>query len=176
MGGTIVLQTILEHKASLIPKVDGVILSCPCLKIGVNLNQVAQKTLSIISSFAGRIRIPASYKGKDLTRDEIIAHAFDSDPLIPKFMTLGLVNELISATDRIRSKVELINVACLFLIAEKDTVVDNASTREFVTKIPEKYKTLIQYSGMKHEIMNEIGREEVFFDIYKWLLKQMEGI
>lgn len=32
------------------------------------------------------------------------------------------------------------------------------------------------YSGMRHEVLNEIGREEVYNDIYEWLMRTREGV
>lgn len=61
----------------------------------------------------------------------------------------------------------------LFLIAGDDKLVYSAASRKVFKRIESKDKEMIDYPGMYHSLSIDLGREEVFEDILKWIDKRI---
>ncbi len=57
----------------------------------------------------------------------------------------------------------------LMIVGGQDTVVDPAAAREFFDRVAIEDKMLLLYPKMLHEPLNELGREQVFEDVIRWL-------
>lgn len=106
---------------------------------------------------------------KVLTHDEEISRHRDADPLVNSTVTIRWVREFIRARAKAFSEVEKIHLPILFLKAELEKVVDPNEISRFFELLRAPKKELKVYSGMLHEVVNEIGRERVFADILNWL-------
>ena len=61
----------------------------------------------------------------------------------------------------------------LILHGSNDLVCEPAASATFHERIPLSDKARIEYEGFYHEILNEIGREQVLDDIKAWLGRHM---
>jgi alpha-beta hydrolase superfamily lysophospholipase len=62
-----------------------------------------------------------------------------------------------------------IRVPTLILVSGQDPVIDPAAAREFFDRIGSEDKTMHLYPKMLHEPLSELGREQVFDDLVRWL-------
>ena len=62
-----------------------------------------------------------------------------------------------------------IKIPVLMLIGGQDPVVSAAANREFFDRLGSADKTFLLYPKMLHEPFNEVGRQEVFDDLARWL-------
>ncbi|MCX5686277.1 MAG: alpha/beta fold hydrolase, partial [Candidatus Omnitrophica bacterium] len=83
--------------------------------------------------------------------------------------TSRILFDIIVSQIRLRMSKNKFNGSVLFLIPERDAIIDSDATRRFFEKLKSPDKTLIEYPGMYHSISIDIGRENVFRDILKWL-------
>ena len=54
-------------------------------------------------------------------------------------------------------------------------MINPQATREFHEKVGSDDKTLLIYPKMLHEPFNELGREQVFDDLSRWLAQRIEA-
>ena len=57
----------------------------------------------------------------------------------------------------------------LMLLGGQDPVIDPVTSREFFDRLGSDDKTLHFYPKMLHEPLNELGREQVYDDVVRWL-------
>ena len=55
------------------------------------------------------------------------------------------------------------------IVGGQDSVVDPSAARELFDRLGSEDKTLLLYPKMLHEPFNEIGREQVFDDVVRWI-------
>jgi alpha-beta hydrolase superfamily lysophospholipase len=60
------------------------------------------------------------------------------------------------------------------MIPLQDRVVDPNATLQFFRELKLRDKYLKTYPGFLHEPFNEIGKEQVFEDLEKWILSQTD--
>lgn len=114
-----------------------------------------------------------------LTRDERIIDAFLMDELCGFVFTSGgfrdMFDGLLFITDENNIRTTPKNLPILLLSGKDDPVGDYG---KMVIRAYEKYKEagienidIKLYAGMRHEILNEVGKEEVYSDILSWIEK-----
>lgn len=169
MGGLITLTAILSPAHAWDFPVKGLMFSSPCIRPRMVLGSYSEPLLEKLDKLASKLHLPMIYKGFDLTRDPGRANDFDTDPLIPKFMTVRMAKSLIEACHEVKGLSYYLRVPSLFLIAGEDRIVDPESTTLFAHGIDKQLTEVIQYSKHHHEIWNEIDREDTFQRMKKWV-------
>lgn len=170
MGGLIALKTILEYEPR-IPKELGPLVLCnPCIR-PYQLFEVPKiaLVLEVMAKHLPLFRYPRLYKGSDLVNDTEAANAFETDPLIPNFITSQMVREIWSASQQVRPLSYFLKRPALFLLADQDTVVDSQATLLFTRGIDKQWAKVIQYEDVRHELLHEANRREVWRDVASWL-------
>ena len=66
-----------------------------------------------------------------------------------------------------------IRVPVLMLIGGQDPVISPESNREFYDRLGSGDKTFLLYPRMLHEPFNELGRQQVFDDLARWLEQRL---
>ena len=114
-----------------------------------------------------------------LTRDEELAKSFETDVLCHFIFTASAYHDffdlILTDTKEEKNKNVRVDAPILVVSGDKDPVGDDAKG---VRKVHKRYSdagaenlTLGLYEGARHEILHEINREEVFGDIYDWILQ-----
>jgi alpha-beta hydrolase superfamily lysophospholipase len=171
MGGLITLTRILDTTYGWEFPLAGIVFSSPCIRPRLVLGSSSEAVLDKLNQLSGKLHLPIIYKGKDITRDPERANDFDSDTLIPQFITVRMAKEVVEASHRIRGLSYYLRIPSLFMIAEEDKVVDAESTALFAHGIEKKLVQVIHYPSHYHELWNEIDRFEIFGTMKKWIEK-----
>lgn len=174
MGGLIALTRILDTSYGWKYPLHGIIFSSPCIRPRLALGASSEPFLNRLNQLSGKLHLPIIYTGKDITRDPERANDFDSDTLIPRFITVRMAKEVVEASHRIRGLSYYLRIPSLFLIAGDDKVVDPESTALFAHGIEKKLTKIIHYPGHYHELWNEIDRFEIFETMKKWIEKTLK--
>src|SRR5690625_4678230 len=119
---------------------------------------------------------PTRTKFDFLSRDTNIVDQYVEDELCGFICTAGFFVDLIYGLDLIHRKEEMEKVPYalpIFLIAgDQDPVGDNGKGVQNVFEQFNKrceYVEMKLYKGARHEVLNEINRDEVYDDILQWL-------
>jgi len=169
LGGLITLTRILDTTFEWKYPIHGLIFSSPCIRPQMVLGSSSETILKKLDKMSGKFHLPIIYHGKDLSRDPERANDFDSDNLIPDFISVRMAREVVEASQKIRGLSYYLNIPSLFLIAREDKVVDPESTLLFSHGIEKRLTQTILYPGHYHELWNEIDRHEIFQTMKKWI-------
>jgi alpha-beta hydrolase superfamily lysophospholipase len=174
LGGLITLTRLLDSAYGWDLPLAGVIFSSPCIRaknaFGISADSLVEK----LDRFLPNLHLPMIYRGHDLTRDVERANDFDTDPLIPKFLTVRMAKEILQACHKVRGLSYYLKYPNLFLVAGHDCLVDPESTVLFAHGIDKKYTTILQYPEDHHELWNETNRLEIFETMRKWVDKLLK--
>jgi len=124
---------------------------------------------------------PARTKFDWLSRDEKIVDQYIDDPFCGGVCSVKFYNDLAKGVEKVNKKknAQLIrkDLPIIFLSGEKDPLSKNSKQIPVVLKM---YKdaglTDVEmkiYPEARHEIINEINKEEVYNDILNWIKKRM---
>lgn len=169
LGGLIILTRILDSTHGWPFPTHGLILSSPCIRPRVLFSGASEALLSKFNKVLPKLHLPTIYRGADLTRDPERANDFDTDALIPKFLTVRMAKEIIDASARVRGLSYYIKIPSLFLVAGADKIVDTESTLLFAQGIDKGLVQVVQYPEHHHELWNEIDRQDIFLTMKKWV-------
>lgn len=146
-----------------------------CKKTGEQ-NPNEQLQSMVFGSYNKKVENPRT--GYDwLTRDEKIVDAYIADPLCGFTASCGLLRDMMTGIYYIQQKKNLNNMKkhlpVLFIAGEEDPV---GAYGKGVKQAADGFKkagminvALKLYPGCRHEILNELNKEEVFEDVAKWL-------
>jgi alpha-beta hydrolase superfamily lysophospholipase len=174
LGGLIALTRILDTSYGWKYPLAGIVFSSPCIRPLLALGPSSEPFLQKLNKFSGKLHLPIIHTGKDLTHDPERANDFDSNTLIPRFITVRMGMEIVEASHRIRGLSYYLRVPSLFLIAGDDKIVDAESTALFAHGIEKRLTQVIHYPTHYHELWNEIDRFEIFETMKKWIEKTLK--
>ena len=119
-----------------------------------------------------------------LTRDKAVVDAYNADPFCAYTFTLRAYHDLFTLVDWVSRKdhAERFPKALPILVVSgmEDPVgawgcgVDKVFVRISEAGVDD--VTLKLYPGMRHEILNEIGKEEVWSDLKEWMEQKLESL
>lgn len=174
LGGLITLTRLLDSSYTFPFPVKGLLFSSPCIRPQTILAPVSLPLLEKLDKLTPKLHLPMIYKGIDLTRDADRANDFDTDSMIPKYMSVRMAREVIEASNKIIGLSYYLRIPSLFLIAGADKIVDPTSTVLFAHGIDKQLTTVIQYPEHYHELWNEIDRQDIFQTMKSWVDKQLK--
>lgn len=174
LGGLITLTRLLDPHYGWTLPINGLIFSSPCIRPRLVLGDVSETFLQYLDKVTPKLHLPTIYRGSDLTRDPERGNDFDTDSLIPKFMTVRMAKEIIESSYKIRGLSYYLKIPSLFLIAGEDKLVDPESTTLFAHGIDKRLVEVIQYPKHHHELWNETDRQSIFESMKKWVDKQLK--
>jgi alpha-beta hydrolase superfamily lysophospholipase len=107
---------------------------------------------------------------KDFSRDATVVDAMNADPLIAnETQPTRTIAALAMADDRLKQEFPLVNLPVLILHGTADKATKYQGSQFFYDTAGSSDKTLKLYDGHYHDMLNDIGKEEVFGDIAGWL-------
>lgn len=162
MGGLIQLKTLLENPHW---EFKAQILSSPMLGVAVEVPLYKDLAALVFSKFLPTVTMSNEIQHTDLTRDEKVLQEYQSDFLRHDRISSSAYLGALSAIESLKKDIGKIKVPTLWQIPAKDPVVGSETSRHLFEKLGSKDKVLKVYPDRKHEIYNDLGREEVFQDI-----------
>lgn len=116
-------------------------------------------------------RLPVlKLKMKDFTRDPQALAALEADPLCKgEVQPARTVAALLKATDRMQQEFSTLTLPLLILHGTEDKATMPAGSREFYEHAGSADKTLKLYEGHCHDLLNDIGKQEVLSEIVAWI-------
>jgi alpha-beta hydrolase superfamily lysophospholipase len=157
------------HFLSKATGVAGAILSAPYLGLAITPNPLqvwaAKAVGRFVPYFPQKLPIPP----EDLTRDQTEQSKVKNDPLYNRTLTVGWFVEANKAQVEAWKLGEKIQLPLFLILGDHDRVASSDSSREFFQTIGSQEKMMKVYPGMRHEPLNEVGREQVWKDIFEWI-------
>lgn len=165
LGGLILTDFLIKYE----PKVTGVILSSPALKVSEDLSPVLQKLAPVLSALVPKLKtVPLDTQ--HISRDPLVVQRYENDPLIyhdgVRARTGG---EVLKATKQLQSRISRFRYPVLLMHGTADQLTDPEGSRAFYHTISSEDKALDLLEGWYHELINEPGKDEVLKRISSWI-------
>lgn len=163
MGGVISCAWTLDHQA----EIAGFICESFAFEVW------APKPVLSLVRFLGRVapKLPVlKLHNKDFTRDPVALKKLNEDPLSNgEVQPAGTVAALLKATDRMRAEFGTITLPLFIMHGTKDKATVPAGSQLFYDKAGSRDKKLKLYEGHYHDLLNDLGKEQVMADVVGWI-------
>ncbi len=164
-GGLIAVLWAISHGRLL----SGLVLSSPYFKLA--RKPPAAKVLAgkLIGRVVPWLPIAAGLEMSQLMSDPELQRWTDRDPLYGRSTTPRWFEESSRAQLEALRRARELNVPLLVLAGGADGIADVSAARSFVDAASAPDKRIVVYDGFRHEIFNELRREEPIGEAVAWL-------
>jgi alpha-beta hydrolase superfamily lysophospholipase len=104
-----------------------------------------------------------------LSRDPAVGEAYARDPLVSHAASAGWLRAIGDAQREVRARAPGLRVPTLLMASGDDRLVDAEATREFARAAAPGVVEFVWWDGFFHEMLNDVGREQVLARIVAWL-------
>jgi acylglycerol lipase len=162
-GGVIASSYVYEHQ----DKIAGLV--CESFAFDVGLPHLVQLALEGVAKLAPHVHV-FSLNNADFSRDSEAVERMNNDPLIHKeSQPAETARVLLLAADSLKEHMPAIKVPVLIIHGTADKATRPAGSQYFYDHTGSADKTLKLYEGHYHDLLNDLGKEEVMADIQAWL-------
>jgi acylglycerol lipase len=162
-GGVVSCTLALDYQ----DEIDGLI--CESFAFQVPAPGFALAAIKGISHIAPKLGV-LTLKMKDFTRDPVALAALEADPLTKgESQPAMTVAALVRADERLHDNFDKITLPVLILHGTEDHATVCKGSEYFHEHAGSKDKTLKLYQGHYHDLLNDLGKEEVLADITDWI-------
>lgn len=164
-GGLMALHWLKRRPKDL----AGLLLSAPYLRLGFEPPAIKVLAAKVVEKFIPWLPFKNELTFDQLSTDPEVQKASERDPLYNRTVTPRWFLRSTLAQQEAMSFGPSLQLPIFLCVGAGDTVASVAATRGFFATIGSADKTYKEYPGMRHEVMNEIRREEVWSDISNWI-------
>lgn len=144
-------------------------LICESFAFRVYAPDFALKLLEGASHIIPHVHV-LKLKNEDFTRDPERLAELESDPLIAgEVQPVQTVAALARADERLDREFDRITLPLLILHGTADKATRPEGSKQFFEQAGSADKTLKLYEGHYHDLLNDLGREQVIDDIAGWI-------
>lgn len=122
------------------------------------------------------LTLATGVQDEDCSRDSAVLQEYARDPLRHSKMSAGAYLGAQETQKFLLAKPEIWKGPVLLLVSDDDPIVRTATNLRFFEELRAENKACEVFAGMKHELVNDIGREHVFEKIRGFLSTLLEGI
>jgi acylglycerol lipase len=162
-GGVVACVYALEHQAQLAG------LICESFAFKVPAPDFALAVLKGLSHVAPHAHV-LKLENRDFSRDPEVVRAMNADPLIAnEVQPTQTVAAMVRADERLEKEFPRIRLPVLILHGTADKATKPEGSQRFFDRAGSADKTLKMYDGHAHDLLNDVGREEVMADLVGWI-------
>ena len=166
-GGVVSATYVLDNQAQL----AGFI--CESFAFQVPAPGFALAAIKGISHLAPRLPV-LKLKNEDFSRDPKAVEALNNDPLTAHEVQPALtVAALVRADERLHDEFPSITLPLLIMHGTVDKATMCHGSQFFYDTAGSSDKTLKLYEGHYHDLLNDLGKEQVMADIQRWLAERL---
>lgn len=149
--------------------VSGFVLSSPYFRLALPPPTLKVLGAKLVGRVVPWLPIDAGIDVANLTSDVELRRWTERDPLYCRKTTPRWYEESTRAQGEALRRAGEFKAPLLVLAAGADRVADAAAARRFVADAGSEDKRVVVYEGFRHEIFNEVRREEPIRDTIAWL-------
>jgi alpha-beta hydrolase superfamily lysophospholipase len=164
-GGLIAALWAIRHPGLL----SGVVLSSPYFKLAMKPPLAKVLAAKLVGRVVPWLPVSAGLEIAKLTSDPELQRWTDRDPLYGRATTPRWFEESTGAQREALRRARELDVPLLVLAGSDDQIADVAGARAFVEAAAARDKRIVMYDGFRHEIFNEVRRQEPIGEAVAWL-------
>jgi alpha-beta hydrolase superfamily lysophospholipase len=162
-GGVIACGYALEHQDELAG------LICEDFAYQVPAPDIALAILKGVSYVAPHAHV-FKLENEHFSRDPAVVAALNADPLIAdESQPSETIAEMVRANQLLKRSFGQFTLPLLILHGTADKVTKPSGSKEFYEKAGSSDKTLKLYEGHFHDLLADVGKEQVMADIQAWI-------
>jgi alpha-beta hydrolase superfamily lysophospholipase len=162
-GGVVSCTYALDHQE----EIDGLI--CESFAFQVPAPGFVLTAIKGLSHVAPRLGV-LTLKMKDFTRDPVALATLEADPLTrDESQPAMTVAALVRADERLHDSFGQITLPVLILHGTEDHATVCKGSEYFYENAGSADKTLKLYEGHYHDLLNDLGKEEVLANVVSWI-------
>jgi lysophospholipase len=169
-GGLIASHLAGTHR---LDGLAGLVLTSPLYGYAFTPPFIKVQVSKLIGKVIPWLPVKNPLKPSDLTRDPVLQREAEKDPLYNRVVTPRWFTENAKAQVQALQLAPKIHVPTFVLVSPDDPVNSPALMRTFFERLGSTDKKLKEYPGYMHELMNDLGKEEVWGDISNWILAHL---
>lgn len=152
-----------------LPELKGMVLSAPFYQLAFDPPALKLFGAKLIKGIFPAFHVGNELKAEALSRDPAWQAETKADPLYLRVTTPRWFFEVGDAQRRLTGIGPRISVPVLMLAGTGDQIASMPAAKAFFDTIGSRDKTYRDYVDFRHELMMEIGREQVWADISSWI-------
>ncbi|SDH64201.1 lysophospholipase [Alteribacillus persepolensis] len=159
MGGLVAIRTLMEKYMP----IKGIILSSPCLGLYEYPSKAADVAAKMFHRIAPTFKAKSGIRASRVTRSPEARAAYEKDEFNVSVVTARWYQETLKAIKRSFFEADRFpNVPLLVMQAGEDYIVDKYAAHRWFNRIETADRSMKEWKGLYHELLNEPEREEVF--------------
>jgi len=166
MGALVQTKTLLEHPEI---KPDALVLSSPLFGVAVNVPAFKRVGAEWLAKFLPKVTMWNEVRNSDVTRDPEVIREFEQDPYRHDRICAPVYMGFLENFPIVQSRASEIKFKTLMQISDKDPITSSPEAMRFFENLGSPEKELKIYKDAKHEIYNDIIRDQVFQDLREFL-------
>jgi alpha-beta hydrolase superfamily lysophospholipase len=163
-GGAATVSTVLAGK---LPSSRRFVVSSPALRLKVPVSSLQVKAASLASRFAPTLTLDNKVNPGTISRIPEVVEAYRNDPLVHSKISTRMYAEWHRAAADVLARAGEIRIPFLILAGSDDRLIDPSGSEELHRR--SSASQLHMLDGRYHEPFNDLGSEEVFELIARWL-------
>lgn len=172
MGGALAArfaaaQALPREDAPWARPLSGLILSAPALQPTMSLVQKA--LLSTMGRLILDVAVPVAFKTEWINSDPAVVEEINNDPLSHKKITPRVALFMAGQGPTVMRRAPSWTVPTLMLYTPDDRLVMKDGCERFMKALPTDLSTLRAFPGLKHDLLREPGRGQVYQALQQWL-------
>jgi len=145
------------------------VVSSPPLGLRLKVPEWKDKVAQILYRFAPNLPLGSEISPDFLSADRVSNYSFAQDPYHVSTASAKLYISLKESIQEVNDNSSKLKVPSLCFVGSDDPIVSPDAFKQYFEKLSIE-KKFIEHHGMKHECLNEIGREKVFQEVLSWIL------
>ena len=169
-GGVVSCIYALDHPS----EIDGLI--CESFAYDLPVPGFVLKLLKGFDYIAPHLHV-YTLKNENFSRDPQVVDSMNNDPLIKgESEPTQTAAVMIDASRRLNAEFPLIKLPVLILHGTEDKATNPSGSQFFYDNAGSTDKTLKLYEGHYHDLLNDLGKEDVMKDINDWIDARVPAI
>ena len=166
MGATVQLKTLIDN-----PQIQSraQILSSPLLGLAVKVPKIKDLAVQIMQHLTPQLTLWNEIRDEQLTRDPEVIMEHRKDSLRHQRISAGVYIGILNTLEYIKNRIDKMKIPIFCQISDADEIVSSETTKQIFKRLSAENNTLRIYKDSKHEIYNDLDREEVYKDLNEYL-------
>jgi len=168
MGGLLALYYIIQRQ----PEIKGAIITSPALISPALKSKITGAAIRILSLITPRFSVPNGIDPTTLSRDSVVGKTYLNDPLVHDKISARNLKEMLRTPKFIRKYSSEIKIPLLIMHGTADKITSIKGSEELAQIITTNC-TYKPWDGYRHELHNELEKDQVYQYLVNWLNETM---
>lgn len=170
MGGNLVLNYVLRYHPDYF---KGIIVTSPWLQLSFEPSAIKVGIGRLIGKVFPAFTEKSEVDAQGLSHDPEVGKAYKADPLVHNDITISMFTGITNAGEAALIAAHRFHLPLLLMHGTNDPITSHRATKKFAVQVKNTLIKFVEWKDMKHELHNEICKQEIFETISTWVEEQL---